>query len=93
MYAVTADNVVKIAVATIGLLVALVGPAAWFFRELIKYLLARIATLEGREQTVLIGLVQTAEELAKGQKIVNDFVLESNEERRFEERRRREGGQ
>jgi ABC-type multidrug transport system fused ATPase/permease subunit len=89
----SADNLVKIAVATIGLLVALVGPAAWFFRELVKYLLARIATLETREQTVLTGLLQVAKELTEGQKIVNDFVLESNEERRYEERRRREGGQ
>jgi hypothetical protein len=89
----SADNIIKIAVASIGLLVALVGPATWFFRELVKYLLARIAVLEGREQTVLTKLVQTAEELAAGQKIVNDFVLESNAERRYEERRRREGGQ
>jgi hypothetical protein len=89
----TADQLVKILGSVLVLLTAIVGPAAWLCREFIKYLFARIAILETREQTVLIGLVQTAEELTKGQKIVNEFVLESNELRRYEERKRREGGQ
>jgi ABC-type multidrug transport system fused ATPase/permease subunit len=94
----SADQLVKLLGGLFALLVAVLGPASWLCREFIKYLFQRIATLETREQTVLTGLVQVAKELTEGQKIVNDFVLESNEERRYEQRkrdedRRREGRQ
>lgn len=93
------DQLIKVFGAVLTLLTAIIGPAAWLCREFIKYLFARIATLETREQTILVGLVNTAEELTKGQQIANTFIVEMNDERKYEqrrtedERRRREGGQ
>jgi hypothetical protein len=88
-----ADELVKLLGGLFALLVAIIGPASWLAREFIKYLFQRIATLETREQTVLIGLVKTGEELTKGQKTIIEFVMESGEARRFEDWKRREGSQ
>jgi hypothetical protein len=86
----SADNIIKIAVASIGLLVALVGPATWFFRELVKYLLARIAVLEGRETTLLAGAVEAIKEIGAELDAQGELVrtISKQEERRQWDRER-----
>jgi hypothetical protein len=77
----TPDTVLKVAVPLIGLLSAVIAPAAWLFREIFRYLLARIGVLEGREQTTLASLVasvkQQGEEIAAQGELIRQIAKES----------------
>jgi predicted PurR-regulated permease PerM len=92
-----ADQLVKILVAVIGLMVALLGPIGWVVKSLINYQTtlfnaqaARISVLEAREQTALTGLVGTIENMADSVKITSDFTVKLMDDLRYRERRNAE---
>lgn len=94
----TPTQIVQILAALIALLSTVFGLVAYIARAFIKYLFDRIAILETREQTILTGLVATAENLQTNQQTIADFVTTLVDEQKYErrkrddEQRRREGG-
>jgi chorismate mutase len=94
----TPNQIVQILLAVLALLSAAFGLIGYIARSFIKYLFDRVATLETREQTILTGLVATAENLQTNQQAIADFVTTLVDEKKYErrrdedEQRRREGG-
>jgi hypothetical protein len=94
----TPTQIVQILLAILGLLSTVFGLIAMLARGFIKYLFDRVSVLEMREQTILTGLVATAENLQTNQKIIVDSVVTLVNEQKYErrrdedEQRRREGG-
>jgi hypothetical protein len=94
----TPTQIVQILLAILGLLSTVFGLIAMLARSFIKYLFDRVSILETREQTILTGLVATAENLQTNQQTIADFVTTLVDERKYErrreedEQRRREGG-
>ena len=76
---------------TFGLLTAIVGGIAFVMKGIFKYLTERIATLEGREQTLLTGVVETVENMQASNKTTADFVVALADEQKYERRRLQEG--
>jgi hypothetical protein len=88
----TPTQIVQILLAILGLLSTVFGLIAMLARGFIKYLFDRVAILETREQTILTGLVVTAENLQTNQRIIVNSVATLVDEQKYEDRRRREGG-
>jgi hypothetical protein len=88
----TPTQFVQILLAILGLLSTVFGLIAMLARGFIKYLFDRVAILETREQTILTGLVVTAENLQTNQRIIVNSVATLVDEQKYEDRRRREGG-
>ncbi len=72
-------------------LMAVVGLITYIAKAIFEYLIARIKTLETREQTVLTGAVDSIEHMNESLKSTAEFVLVLAEEQRYQERKRREG--
>jgi chorismate mutase len=88
----TPTQIVQILAALLALLSTVFGLVAYIARTFIKYLFERITILETREQTILTGLVATAENLQTNQRIIVNSVATLVDEQKYEDRRRREGG-
>lgn len=71
-------------------LMALIGLITWIAKAIFEYLIARIKTLEGREQTTMTSVVETIETTSDSIKIIADFTSQLVDDLKYRERRRRE---
>lgn len=87
-----ADAIVKVLLAAIGLLGTLATLGAGLARELFRYLNARIAVLEGRETTVLTGIVGAMKTMGEEQAAQGELIrsVAKEAERDAWERERRQ---
>jgi hypothetical protein len=73
-----------------AVLMGIIGLITWIAKAIFEYLIGRIKTLEGRQDTVLTGVVDSVENMAENVKITADFTNQLVEDLRYRERRRRE---
>jgi len=86
-----ADLPLPAIVGVIGsVLTAIVGLITWIARAVFEYLIARIKTLETREQTVLTGLLDSIESITGTTKATAEFVVALADDRRYQEKRNEE---
>lgn len=86
------DDIVKIMLAIIALMIGVIGPISWATKAVFAYQNDRIKILETREQTVLTSLVDTVENMGESVKITGDFSVKLMEDLRYRERRENETG-